>query len=87
MLLTRKTDYSVTIKMCYRELQCIEFSCGHREPFTETKVDCNSNLCRYSSLHARPCITCSSTCSQMLGRAQPRVAQRKESLCYHCARQ
>ncbi|KIK91397.1 hypothetical protein PAXRUDRAFT_149584 [Paxillus rubicundulus Ve08.2h10] len=70
--------------MCYRQLQCIEFACGHKEPFTESKVDCNLRECRYSSVHVRPCIACSTTCLQMLGRAQPTVAQRKESLCRHC---
>ncbi|KIJ62079.1 hypothetical protein HYDPIDRAFT_95166 [Hydnomerulius pinastri MD-312] len=51
--------------MCYRELQCIEYSCGHKEPFTESKVDCNSSRCRYSAQHVRGCLACSSTCSQM----------------------
>ncbi|KAF8128962.1 hypothetical protein EV363DRAFT_1339291 [Boletus edulis] len=24
--------------MCYREMQCIEFTCQHKEPYTESKV-------------------------------------------------
>ncbi|KAG8215935.1 hypothetical protein J3R82DRAFT_7909 [Butyriboletus roseoflavus] len=51
--------------MCYRETQCIEFSCGHQEPYTDSKVDCGSNRCRYSAQHVRPCIGCSTTCLQM----------------------
>ena len=29
---------STTIKMCHREVQCIEYTCQHREAYTESKV-------------------------------------------------
>ncbi|KAF8552275.1 hypothetical protein OG21DRAFT_1416402 [Imleria badia] len=51
--------------MCYREMQCIKFTCLHQEPYTESKVvDCGSNRCRYSAQHVRPCDGCGTTCSQ-----------------------
>ncbi|KAI9569182.1 hypothetical protein HD554DRAFT_2020931 [Boletus coccyginus] len=51
--------------MCLRELQCIEYVCQHKEPYTESKVDCGNSRCRYSAQHVRPCGTCPATCAQM----------------------
>ncbi|KAH7882869.1 hypothetical protein F5I97DRAFT_143859 [Phlebopus sp. FC_14] len=73
--------------MCYREVQCRRHACGHEEPFGESKIDCQSDRCRYSSAHPRGCATCSSTCIQQLGMAQRVVTQRRESFCYHCNKQ
>ncbi|KAH7929286.1 hypothetical protein BV22DRAFT_1003197 [Leucogyrophana mollusca] len=50
--------------MCHRQVQCAKHQCGHEEPLAETKIDCRSTSCRYSSAHARGCPNCSSTCVQ-----------------------
>lgn len=45
----KSRDYSNSINMCYRETQCIEFSCGHQEPYTDSKVDASSRFVHCSA--------------------------------------
>ncbi|PFH53504.1 hypothetical protein AMATHDRAFT_137447 [Amanita thiersii Skay4041] len=70
--------------MCYREVQCTRYACGHEVPHSDRRVDCGSGHCRYSSSHATPCSNCASACKQWLRPAQMQVTRTERTHCYHC---
>ncbi|KAF8880776.1 hypothetical protein BD779DRAFT_1411347, partial [Infundibulicybe gibba] len=70
--------------MCYREVHCVKYACGHQTPSTERRVDCNSSQCRYSNAHNSNCHSCSTTCKQWLRPAQMVITQTSQSSCGHC---
>ncbi|KAI6165186.1 hypothetical protein EDD17DRAFT_1556419 [Pisolithus thermaeus] len=72
--------------MCYREVYKTRRSCGHEEPTSERRVNCNSPRCRYSSAHPSHCPACHATCAQQLESARQMVTGIGDGLCYHCRR-
>jgi len=78
--------HSASATMCYRQVQCqLHSMCGHEEPKSHFKVDCQNFRCRYSSLHPQNCGGCPDSCRQWLDRAQTVVTQIVNSRCYHCS--
>lgn len=70
--------------MCYREVYQTRYACGHEQPTSERKVNCNSPRCRYSPVHPPNCPACHATCAQTLQRARMMDPRIGEGLCYHC---
>ncbi|TFK71127.1 hypothetical protein BDN72DRAFT_480244 [Pluteus cervinus] len=75
--------------MCYRQVQCTRYGCGHDTPLSEHRsflqVDCSEANCRYSSSHLADCQSCKETCRQWLRPAQMVPKQTLSTPCPHCA--
>jgi len=72
--------------MCHRKVDCTRHICGHEQPVSDSRVDCQSSRCRYSHRHPQPCGGCPTSCHQMLERAETVVTQMASTRCYHCSR-